>query len=104
MKCPKCGKTLIKISHYNNGNYTKNVRICKKCKYKTTSYEFLAEDLPDGFLQKGQRVLIGDSLKNLVPAIYLHTSSLSTYPYIVIDNDGEMIGKTVVKIKWGRKE
>ncbi len=104
MKCPKCGKSLSRISHSDDGNFTTALRKCKSCNYKTKSYEFLAEDIPDGFLQEGQRVLIGDSLNNIVPAIFLRTSNISLYPYIVLDSDGEMMGKTVVKIAWGVKE
>ena len=104
MNCPKCGKPLVKMNQSNNSNYVRSIRKCKKCKFKTNSYEFLAEDLPNGYLQEGTRVLIGDNLKDIIPALFLRTSNNSLYPYIVLDNDGEMQGKTIIKIAWGAKE
>jgi len=84
-------------------NYIKRKLICKSCKKRAVTYEFFAEDIPDGFLSAGTRVLIGDNNKKVVPAIYL-TSCNSLYPYIAIDDDGELQGKNIIAINWEVKE
>ena len=104
MKCPKCGMPMLIISRVETGNYTIFKRKYRKCKYKATSYEFFKDDLPPGYTEPGTRILIGDSLKKMVPAIYLKTSSNCLYPYIALDEYGELQGKLIVQIAWGVKE
>lgn len=103
MKCPKCGTTMKKIKTIDAVNYIKRKLKCNSCGYKSITYEFLAEDIPDGFLEPGTRVLIGDNTINIVPAVYL-TSCNSLYPHIAFDDNGKLQGKRIIKIVWGVKE
>ena len=84
-------------------NYIKRDLICKSCNNRAVTYEFFAEDIPDGFLKKGSRVLIGDNNKDVVPAFYL-TSCNGPYPHLAIDDDGELRGKEIIPIDLGAKE
>ena len=104
MKCPKCGTLMKKVQTTDLNNYIKRKLICKSCKYRAVTYEFLAEDIPSGFLDPGSRVLIGDNKKDIVPAVYLHSCVNSLYPYIALDDDGELQGKRIIKIAWGTQE
>ena len=104
MNCPKCGTIMSRVNTNETGNYVIYKRKCSYCKHKTTSYEFFEEDLPTGFPEPGTRILIGDNLRELVPAIYLKTSSNALYPYIAIDGYGELQGKLIIQIAWGVKE
>ena len=103
MKCPKCGTTMIINKTLDTANYIKRKLSCKNCNHEAVTYEFLAEDIPTGFFEKGTRVLIGDNDRNIVPAIFL-TSCNSLYPDIAIDDDGELQGKRIIPIAWGVKE
>ena len=100
MKCPKCGNLMTKIKIIDTGNYIKRKLECKHCHIKAMTYEFLSEDIPSGFLERGSRVLIGDNDKDIVPAVYL-TSCNSLYPNIAIDDEGELMGRRIIQIKWG---
>lgn len=103
MKCPKCGRPMNKEKTIDTNNYIKRSLLCKNCNNREVTYEFLSEDVPKGFLMKGTRVLIGDNDRDVVPGFYL-TSCNSLYPYIVIDDDGELQGKRIIPIAWGVKE
>jgi len=95
---------MSRASTTETGNYVIYKRKCVHCKYKTTSYEFFEEDLPQCYIEPGTRILIGDHLKAMVPAVYLKTSSNCLYPYIALDECGELQGKLIVQIAWGVKE
>ena len=84
-------------------NYIKRKLKCDNCGRSAVTYEFLAEDIPAGFIESGTRVLISDNNKDIVPAVFL-TSCNSLYPYIAIDDDGELQGKRIIPIAWGVKE
>ena len=103
MKCPKCGSAMKKEKTIDTVNYIKRKLICKSCNHHAVTYEFLSEDVPEGFLMKGTRVLIGDNDRDVVPGFYL-TSLNSLYPHIVIDDDGKLQGKRIISIAWGVKE
>ena len=103
MKCPVCGNSMKNVQTIDNINYIKRKLECNSCGKKSVTYEFLAEDIPLGFIGSGTRVLIGDNHKDIVPAIFL-TSCNSLYPHIAIDDDGKLQGKRIVKIGWGVKE
>ena len=103
MKCPKCGKSMKNVHSYDVVNYIKRKLKCDNCGHKSVTYEFFAEDIPNGFLDPGTRVLIGDNNRDIVPAVYL-TSCNSLYPHIAIDDDGELQGKRIIPIAWEIQE
>jgi hypothetical protein len=103
MKCPKCGKSMSNESTVDMINYIKRKLICKSCKKRAVTYEFLTEDIPGSFILPGTRILIGDNDKDIIPAIYI-TSCNSIYPHIAIDDDGELQGKRIIAINWGVNE
>lgn len=103
MKCPKCGRSMKNVQTTDIVNYIKRKLKCDDCGCNAITYEFFASDIPDDFLVPGTRVLIGDNKRDVVPAVYL-TSCNSLYPYIAIDNDGELQGKRIIPIAWGVKE
>ena len=103
MKCPKCGKSMKNVQTIDTVNYIKRKLKCDNCGRAAVTYEFLAEDIPDGFIESGTRVLIGDNNRDIVPAVYL-TSCNSLYPHIAVDDDGELQGKRIIQIVWGVKE
>ena len=104
MNCPKCGKSMSGDGILNTGNYIKRKLLCKNCDYPATTYEFFAQDLPNGYIASGTRVLIGDNHRDITPGIYVGTSINSLYPHLAIDDDGELQGKTIIKIAWGVRE
>jgi len=103
MKCPKCGKQMILQGMTDTANYIKRKLSCTPCNYNAVSYEFFAEDIPDGFVASGTRVLIGDNRRDIVPGVYAGTID-NLYPHLAIDNDGQLQGKRIIPVQWEIKE
>jgi hypothetical protein len=100
MKCPRCGEFLYQSDKLRYNNFIKRERYCRGCEFKTVTYEFLIEDTPNGFIATGTRVIIGDKTNALIPAVYLRSSSNSSYPYIAIDDEGELQSSILIPVVW----
>ena len=92
------------VQTIDNINYIKRKLKCDNCGRAAVTYEFMAEDIPTGFLEPGARVLIGDNSRDIVPAVYLRSCNNSLYPHFAVDDEGELQGRRVIKVVWGVEE